>query len=468
MSTRQVVHAWVRGGARTRTVIGLALALTVALTSCSGVVSGTGSPAAGPTAPNAKLAVVGDGGTTFDTLAKNALTDVMAFWRTNYPLVSGGASLPALTGGIFSIDAESRPPAATDACLRQQPDAIEDNALYCSLDDSIAYDRTGLLPQFAKQFGPYFVALVFAHEFGHAIQQRLGIINGRPTIDKESQADCAAGAFTASVLDFKSAHFRISAGQLNTVLVGYIQLRDPTGTSTTDAGSHGDGFDRLTALSDGIKNGVAYCYAKNWDKRTFTERPFTTDQEYQNGGNEPEAKVLDPSPTSGGGLQPSLNTFWAAAAKTIGKSWQDVKIAEAAHPPCQPGSASEFGYCPSDNTVYYSQALADRAYKYGDYALGTLFVYGWGLAVRHQLFSASTADRPGLLAAGCYAGAFSKSVNVSNGSGTFELSPPDMDEATVAVLTMVGDPLAYGAQGTTGLDRIQSFDTGYFGGISAC
>jgi predicted metalloprotease len=444
---------------------GLVMLATV-LTGCNAAVKGTGKLLGAPLAANSDLAVTGDGRTAFDQLAKNALTDVTSFWQTNYPLVSGGQSLPALKGGIFSVDGGDLTPAdKADACLAQAPKAIQNNAFYCSIDDSVAYDRTGFLPQLATEFGPYFVALVFAHEFGHAIQARLGISN-QPTIDKESQADCAAGAFTASVLDFKSSHFRISAADLDKVLVGYIQLRDPSGTSITDAGSHGDGFDRLSALSDGIKNGVTYCFAKNWDQRTFTERPFTTDADYESGGNEPESQVLDAS-ASGGGLQPSLNSFWAAAAKSIGKTWQDVQIAQADQPPCLGKTVSEFNYCPDDNTVYYSKSLADTAYKYGDYALGTLFVYGWGLAVRHQLFAGSMTGSAALLAAGCYAGAYSKSVNSSTVTG-FQLSPPDMDEATVAVLTMVGDSLAYGPQDTTGLDRIQSFKGGYSGGLTAC
>ena len=411
------------------------------------------------------MTIIGDGHTAFDQLAENALSDVFSFWKTNYPRLSGGKALPALKGGIYSVDDLHVDPAVrANACLTPDPSYVDNNAFYCSDDDSIAYDRIGFIPQLESSFGPYIVDLLFAHEFAHAIQARLGI-DPTLTIDKESQADCAAGAFTASVLDFHTAHARISASELDKVLVGYIQLRDPANTPSTTLGSHGDGFDRLGALSDGIRYGVTYCYSANWDQRTFTERPFTTDADYATGGNEPEAEVLNPSAT-GGGLQPSLNAFWAASAKSIGKSWQNVKIVQGL-PPCLRQTISQFNYCPADNTVYYSKKIADDAYKYGDYALGTLFVYGWGSAVRHQLFGRTATDSAGLLAVGCYAGAYSRSVNVSTGTG-FVLSPPDMDEATIAVLTMVGDPLTYGALGTTGLDRIQSFKTGYTGGLASC
>jgi predicted metalloprotease len=452
----------------------LALVAALVLAGCSATVAGHGALDAPAVQPTSSLTVVDDGHTDFDRLAKNALTDVEAFWTTNYPLVSGGKALPALAGGIYSVDDQHLTTDDSDnACLKQEPDIIQDNAFYCSLDDSIAYDRVGLVPQLAQKYGSYMVALVFAHEFGHAIQARLGISKNRSTIYKESQADCAAGAFTASVLNFRSPYFRISAADLEKVLVGYIQLRDPAGTDASESGSHGDGFDRLSALADGINKGVTYCYAADWDKRTFTERPFTSDSDYASGGNETEAEVLNPgtADAGGGGLQPSLNDFWTAQAKTIGKTFTPVKIAKADHPPCLVSSGattdSEFGYCASDNTVYYSQSIADKAYVAGDYALGTLFVYGWGLAVRHQLFARSTDDEPALLAAGCYAGAYSKSVNTTD-SQTFQLSPPDMDEAAVAVLTMVANPLAFGPRDTTGLDRIESFKTGYSGGLTAC
>jgi predicted metalloprotease len=451
----------------------LAAALTVMLTvvsACSSVVSGSGHIGGVSSSPNSTLAVTGDAHTSFDTLAKNAIADVSAFWTTNFPAVSGGKQLPRLRGGVYSVDDKHLTRADRDnACLEQEPDAIIDNAFYCSLDDSIAYDRVGLVPSLANRYGPFMVALVFAHEFGHAVQSRLNLLRNRQTIYKESQADCAAGAYAAEVLGFRSPYFRVSAAALDKVLIGYIQLRDPVGTVAGEAGSHGDGFDRLSAVADGINNGVKFCYAATWDTRTFTERPFSSDADYETGGDETEAQVLNPADptlkTGGGGLQPSLNAFWTAQAKTIGKTFQPVKIAEAAHPPCQP--SSEFGYCPADNTVYYSRAVADAAYSDGDYALGTLFVYGWGLAVRQQLFGQSIEDQAALLAAGCYAGAYSKSVNTT-GSGAFQLSAPDMDEATITVLTTIADPAVLGPRDTIGLDRIESFKKGYFGGLSSC
>ena len=39
-----------------------------------------------------------------------------------------------------------------------------------------------------------------------------------------------------------------------------------------------------------------------------------------------------------------------------------MQIAQADHPKCAADSGSEFGYCPNDNTVYFSAAFAKQAY----------------------------------------------------------------------------------------------------------
>jgi hypothetical protein len=114
--------------------------------------------------------------------------------------------------------------------------------------------------------------------------------------------------------------------------------------------------------------------------------------------------------------------------------------------------------------------LADAAYEDGDFSLGTLLAFGWGLAVRSQLFGRSLDDAPALLAAACYTGAYAESVNVDSPAAgqNFVLSPQDMDEATISVLSVVAGSDALGARGTTGLMRITAFNKGYFGGLSVC
>jgi predicted metalloprotease len=488
------------GGARSVKLVATLAIGTVVLAACSAVTSGKPSVGA---APNASLRVVGDSHDQLDTTVKNALADVIAFWKVHYPAVSGGKPLPPIKGGFFSIDAAEvvdtgkvSGPAAKEGCVAADADFIVDNAAFCSADDSIVWDRNGehLLGTLAKKFGPMLLALSFAHEFGHAIQYRLGTFRENvPVIDVESQADCAAGAFLADVIAGRATHFRTTRQQIDETLNGYLQVRDTTPNTTQDI-SHGNGFDRLNAIDDGLLHGATFCYDKRYFDRQYTERPFTTDQDLLTGGNETLEQVLDPSPpkadgSGGGGLQPDLNRFWKATAQSIGKSWTDVSIAEADHPKCDSSGSTEFGYCPDDNTVYYSQRFATQAYNSqaelqidpsdgkvrlsenqpADFALGTLFAVGWGMAVRHQLFSRPIGDADALRAAACYTGAYSKDINVAQSTtARFVLSPPDMDEATSAMLNLVGLDQAYGARGTTGLQRIQSFVKGYQGGLAVC
>jgi predicted metalloprotease len=479
------------------------LALVMVLAGCSIRVRGDGTV---KLAPDANLQVNGGTDGPFDTTAKNALSDIIDFWKENYPKIANGRSLPALRGGLFSIDGaevvktgDISGAAADEGCLRHDPSAIVDNAFYCQVDDSIVWDRAPdhLLSAIASQVpddaGALFIAMAFAHEFGHAVQQRVGVLaQNLPTIYTESQADCAAGAWVSTVLSHQTPHFSATAQQVDDALSGYLLVRDKTPLSS-DKISHGNGFDRLSAIADGITHGVTFCYSDNYFDRQFTERPYTTDSDYLAGGNECFAQVIDAGPppttagcTGGGGLQPSLNTFWTRAAASVNKKWSNVRIAQADHPKCAADSGSEFGYCPDDNTVYFSPTFAKQAYyslqalsvsrstgevkvldnQPADFALGTLFAMTWGFAVRHQLFNLAIDDGAALLAAACYVGAYSKSINT--GTQGFQLSPPDLDEATSAMMTLVPMEQAFGARDTTGLQRVQAFVKGYHGGLSVC
>jgi predicted metalloprotease len=393
--------------------------------------------------------------------------------------------------GAALVASRSAPAAVrSNKCLQSELSFIVDNSAYCPLDDSIIWDRGArhLLPVLTRRYGPTLTALVFAHEFGHAIQHRLHIQAGGSvrTIDIESQADCAAGAFAASALAGQAPHFRIGTAQLDRALVGYFQVRDSTPTSAADL-THGDGFDRINALQLGIQHGASYCYSNAYlHDRTYTERAYVDPIDYADQGNQPLDVVL-----ARAGIARDLNRFWRTAAGKLHTSFHDVRLAEAAHPPCDSGgTAREFGYCADDNTVYYSAAFARSAYfsitgikvnqttaavrlvdgQPGDYALGFLLAVAWGMAARVQLSHGTTDDQSALRVAICYAGAYSEDINRANGDAAhpYVLSPPDLDEATSAVLSLVNRPAAFGDRGTTGINRVQAFVTGYHGGLSSC
>ena len=445
---------------------------------------------------NASIRVINDGRTAFDQEVKNAVADVQAFWGTNYPRVSGGKQYPELRGGIYSVDGTRVRGALTrNACLREDPKSAQNNAFYCTADDSVVYDRNAghLVAQLGQKYGSFMITAVIAHEWGHAIQQRLGIFaslgnSSRASVFAETQADCAAGAFIATAQDGQTAHVSVDQQQLESTLLGYLQVRDPPPVSVEQI-SHGNGFDRLSAMADGITNGVEYCFGERFARREFTERPFTSDIDYLQKGNLPYAQIVDPTPESpdATSLQDVLNDFWTEAAASVDKSWNDVRVQQAGDPDCPDTQASEFGYCPAGNYVYFTDDFARQAYYSlpdkrldratgrltliddapADYSLGMLFVYGWSMAVRSQLFRAPTEGKEALLAASCYSGAFTAAINTGRSEG-FQLSPPDMDEATSAVIKLVPSSKAYGADGTTALQRIQSFTRGYFGGLADC
>jgi predicted metalloprotease len=482
--------------ARRVRILAITATAALALSACASVVDG--HPSVG-NAPNANIAVKGDSHGSFDTTVKNALSDIMDFWKTEFPKISGGKSLTPLKGGFYSVDglkvAQTQAldgPIKDEACAQKDPGFVVDNGAFCVLDDSIAWDRapTHLFAQLAQKYGPLMVALIFAHEFGHAISYRLGIFDEQlPTIDTESQADCAAGAWAAYALKGQAAHFRnVTPQTLDNALEGFLDGRDQTPDTPADV-SHGNGFDRLSAVADGIDKGASYCFSKGYfASRTFTERPYSSETESGEGDNSPLSDVL--APTADNSFVKDLNRFWENAATTIHKTFKPVTIAEAAHPKCGSPATSEFGYCPDDNTVYYSASFAKEAYyslpgidgddatgnvtltnnQAADFALGTLFSIGWGMAVRHQLFNRSLTDGDALIAAACYTGSYAKNVNVPEGTPgrDITLSPADLDEGTSSMLDQVGKAKSFGSRGTSGLDRIQAFVKGYRGGLSSC
>lgn len=472
----------------------LLLAAALALAGCAAVTDG--HPHLG-NAPDATLHVIGDSHGRFDTTVKNALSDIEAFWRRNYPKISGGKPLPPIKGGLYSVDGarvartgQAYAPVDREACIRSSPGFIIDNAAYCLKDDSIVWDRSPLhlFGRLSQHYGPLVIALVFAHEFGHAISARLGIFKSNPrTIDTESQADCAAGAWAASLLQHQDPHFRnVTSRDIDDALEGFLNGRDKT-VGLIQELSHGNGFDRLSAVADGLDRGVTYCYSKNYFDRTFTERPYASPQDYASGGNEPLGLASKPNNF----LAKDLNRFFTQAAKSVGKTFTPLTLRPTADPQCPGSPSAQLLYCPANNTVQFTPQFAKNAYyslpdveiepssgnaillfdQPADFALGEMYAMAWGLAVRHQLYGKSLDDQQAITAAVCYTGAYAKNVNVaSDPSGTklLTLSPADLDEALSALLDRQLQQRSFGLRATTGLDRVQAFVRGYGRGLRGC
>ena len=183
-----------------------------------------------PGASNASLNVQNTDNGDMDHLAENALSDIFTYWSQQLPTDFGKQFQPVTK--LISFDS-----GGTDqkVCGGQDTSGVE-NAFFCPVDDSVAWDRGTLLPVLNQMFGPMAVVTVFAHEMGHAVQYQLGSITSKtPTIVKEQQADCYAGAFMRWVAQGDAPHFQLSTGNgLNQVLATMMFIRDQVGTTSTD------------------------------------------------------------------------------------------------------------------------------------------------------------------------------------------------------------------------------------------
>lgn len=140
------------------------------------------------------------------------------------------------------------------------------NAFYCPVDDTIAWDESGLLIPYYVSAGDFAAALVLAHEFGHAMQARLPQ-RSEPTIVRELQAECFAGAWSRHVQEQEQEQEMLEAGDLDEATLAVFPGRDVPGTPFTDPRAHGSGFERTRAFSDGYESGPSGCYpsrAEDW------------------------------------------------------------------------------------------------------------------------------------------------------------------------------------------------------------
>jgi predicted metalloprotease len=445
-----------RWSARARVATAALLALLVG--GCAQEVRGLGKYSSGRAGvADAKVDIRGTDRGDIDKLAGNAIADIEKFWTEQMPGVFGERY--ERVKAFYSVDPNgSRPAPCTD-----EPSDIRGNAFYCPAQDIVAWDRKGLFPELQKRFGDFLVAMVLAHEWGHAIQKRTKMPSNR-TIVVETQADCYAGSWTAYALKGGAPHFEIERPVLDSALSGYLLFRDPLGGGADDRQAHGSGFDRISAFQDGFEKGAKFCTTFS-DDRTFTQIPFSNVADEARQGNLPFDQTLSEGPQD-------IAEYWAKSFQpTFNRSWTPVAgvqtYDDGSKPRCGDSEVDAIEYCPSDDRIYGSTSSLQEVYrKTGDFGPMSLIGVAYGQAVRKRV-GLTVNGEAALLGSICLSGSYAGDVFDKRRPEAITLSPGDLDEAIRALLDFAGQSGFFDARGTTGFDRVAAFRKG-FGDIRSC
>jgi predicted metalloprotease len=326
--------------------------------------------------------------------------------------------------------------------------------------------------------------VVLAHEFGHAIQQRNSEFD-QPTILKEQQADCFAGAWAAHIARGEAAGLTFGDEETKNSLIAMIQVRDPPDGDVFSEDAHGTGFDRVGAFQDGFLDGTERC------------KPFFTEDRQKNlidiqavAGQSGNLPFVDPTGKNSDivTLMPAdLDRFWVGKINGVeGVSFTAPTLTvypdSGPFPDCAGASENDFKssifYCPSANQIMVDQDFAeqlDADALFGDMSVGYLMGQAYSEAIQ-QTLNSTLADEKRELLNDCFTGAWvaddipSDSADPNSparGGGQLTLSAGDLDEAIVTALKISDDTSDENNHGTA-FEKIDSFRAGVLGGIDAC
>ncbi|MCX4098651.1 metallopeptidase [Nocardia sp. alder85J] len=430
-----------------------------------------GSAQNGPSGPRSGVpdaplrADNGDGG-EMDRLALNTIADLGDFWKTEYGKVfDKGAFVPV--DHFLSWDAKAPKEQQITFCRSNTYHVV--NAAYCSVDQTIGWDRGVLLPLISQKYGKMAVVMVLAHEYGHSIQH-LARLNGflTPGLVLEQQADCFAGVFLRHVADGGSTHFTLNTTDgLNGVLGATVAVRDQDPNNPHNV--HGSAFERVTAVQMGWQDGAMAC--KNINRKEIQKRRGELPVTYKPGDEEGQLAVDNDSLTLVAGALGKLYPLPQPPRLDYTGIVRNCP---------QDGGVEPASYCPANGTLGTDvPELAKRAGQQagddqplsavvdGNYNAFIVFVSRYLLAVQQsRQLSLTGAETAGLRTA-CLSGAVSTKFS-DPGSGV-QLTAGDLD---AAVSGLLADGLAAsdvdGKVVASGFQRLDAFRTGVLDGEGAC
>ncbi len=428
----------------------------------AGLPAGDGPSGALVGAPPSTSRVQNTDGGAIDQLALLAVEDVEAYWAEHYSDSLPGRFSPVT--GLVSIDPTASNPEVCDS----EPNEFTFNAAYCVLEDVIVWDRVELLPTARTYFGELSVNGLLAHEYGHALQHKAGLVDiGTPTLVSEQQADCFAGAYLRWVAEGESPRFTINTTEaLDKVLAGAIAIRDrPPSISIPFLdleASHGTALDRVGAFQQGFDVGPASCAG------------IDTAEIRQRRGDIP-ASLFDPaSPSSDVGISPQmlssvidvLNLIFAPPSPPA------IEFTQS----CASGPAA---YCPETNSIEVDVAAlaqigtpADenqRVLIQGDNSAISVLTSRYVLALQQQR-GVHLAGETAAMRTACLTGvAQSRMSDPAASNDQLVLSAGDLDEAVSGLLTngiVASDVNAMTVP--SGFTRILAFRSGLAGDLERC
>lgn len=409
-------------------------------------------------------------GLPYEKVVPLAVTAIESFWTKELP-ARYGVKYKTLSGGVHGL----KPGEETLGCRSSATtyDDVSDNAFYCPDGDFLVYDDAQLFPQLYQRFGPFVIAIVIAHEWGHAIQVRAGLDASSPVaqITIENQADCFAGAWTRWIAGGGQSGVLVSKRDVDSSLSGLLFFRDQLGVTSADRGAHGSGFDRVTAFQDGYANGTKQCATYLTNPPQPLDLQFTSN-DFATGGNAPYNELMSFMPQA-------LDRFWAdqltskkaTFAPLAGKlrliDPTSTSLICGSQPVDKVAIVGTDYYCAADDYLAFDEpTLLKQPYqRIGDFATAIVLAQAWArvaLARLHSTLDKTAVDHAVDCAAGAFTGAVYRQAATDSSGQPITLSPGDLDEA---ISEFIGDSRAVPG---SAFARVATFRIGFFQGVNAC
>ncbi len=331
-----------------------------------------------------------------------------------------------------------------------------------------------LLPDLRDAFGDMGVAMVLAHEYGHAVQLQAGLVKeSTPTLVSEQQADCLAGVYMRWVAEGNSSRFTVSTGDgLNNVLAAVIGFRDPLlNEDDPEVGmdEHGSAFERVSAFQFGFTDGPGAC--SSIDMREIGQRrgdlPVLLPED--------ETGELPITKQSVQSIVDAMDILFSPA------NLPQLSFEAADCPDARSGPPAS--YCPATNTIVVDlpelKALGAHAdneqgvsLANGDNTAYSVLVSRYMQAIQHEHGGVALDSAEAALRTACLTGVATTKMSQSSTTPegrTVMLTAGDVDEAVSGILTNgLAASDVNGESVPSGFSRIDAFRVGVLGDQERC